>query len=63
VLAWRAWYRETVAAVAAGAGRPDPEYVAQALLMLRDGAASAGYLEDGPTARDRVRRAAAAVIA
>jgi AcrR family transcriptional regulator len=63
VLAYRAWFLELAADVFAAARHPDPEHAARGLLMLRDGAATAGYLEDAEATREHYLRAAEAVIA
>jgi AcrR family transcriptional regulator len=62
VLAHRRWYRETVAGLCDAAGIPDPAGVAQKLLMLRDGATMAAYLEDRDGARGVFVRAAEALV-
>jgi AcrR family transcriptional regulator len=54
----RAWYRETFAAMLEQLGVTDPEETAGEVMMLRDGAMVAGYLDEP----DRVGRELAASI-
>ncbi|MET8537530.1 TetR/AcrR family transcriptional regulator [Streptomyces sp. NPDC005065] len=60
VSAHRAWFRDTLESLLAQAGHPNPDQAVRTLVMLRDGAMVAGYLEDAEQARlDLVREAAA----
>jgi AcrR family transcriptional regulator len=51
VLTHRRWYRSAVAGLCEKADVSNPHAVADIILMLRDGAGVAGYLEDPETAR------------
>jgi len=54
----RKWYRETFASMLEEMGATDPERAADEVMMLRDGAMMAGYLDEG----SRVGPALAAAI-
>ncbi|MFE2267729.1 TetR/AcrR family transcriptional regulator [Streptomyces lavendulae] len=58
----RAWLRELLADVLSRAGHPDPPAGAALLLMLRDGAMAAGYLESPEAARVRLTEAVSTLI-
>ncbi|MEU2832126.1 TetR/AcrR family transcriptional regulator [Streptomyces lavendulae] len=58
----RAWLRELLADVLSRAGHPDPPAGAALLLMLRDGAMAAGYLESPESARVRLTEAVSTLI-
>lgn len=53
----RAWFQETVTALAERAGHPDPGYAGRLLVLLHDGALSAAELDDPGQVRDTVVRA------
>ncbi|WP_030269426.1 TetR/AcrR family transcriptional regulator [Streptomyces sp. NRRL B-24484] len=61
VTAHRSWFRGALADLLAACGHPDPAGGAVALLLLRDGAMVAGYL-DGPETRTRIATTAAALL-
>ncbi|MFF7501233.1 TetR/AcrR family transcriptional regulator [Streptomyces lavendulae] len=58
----RAWLRELLADLLSRAGHPDPPAGAALLLMLRDGAMAAGYLESPESARVRLTEAVSTLI-
>jgi AcrR family transcriptional regulator len=53
----RAWFQETVTALAERAGHPDPDYAGRLLVLLHDGALSAAELDDPELVRRTVVRA------
>ncbi|WP_431677436.1 TetR/AcrR family transcriptional regulator [Kitasatospora sp. KL5] len=57
----RQWFRDALAELLGACGHPDPAAGADALLLLRDGAMVAGYL-DGAGTRNRIARTAATLI-
>ncbi|MCU1683735.1 MAG: transcriptional regulator, TetR family [Amycolatopsis sp.] len=54
----RRWFRETLAGLAADAGHPEPDYVADVLFLLHDGALQGGELDDPQAVRATLFRAA-----
>lgn len=58
----RRWFHETVVTLLTAARHPDPEYAAKLLVMLRDGAQVAGYLDDRAAAQATFVRAAESVV-
>ncbi|GLV85354.1 TetR family transcriptional regulator [Streptomyces lavendulae subsp. lavendulae] len=58
----RAWLRELLADVLSRTGHPEPPAGAALLLMLRDGAMAAGYLESPEAARVRLTEAVSTLI-
>ncbi|MCU7825868.1 TetR/AcrR family transcriptional regulator [Kitasatospora sp. DSM 101779] len=61
VAAHRRWFRDALADLLTACGHLDPAGGAAALLLLRDGAMVAGYL-DGTETRDRITATAAALL-
>ncbi|MFD7834722.1 TetR/AcrR family transcriptional regulator [Streptomyces sp. NPDC059761] len=61
VAAHRSWLRATLAELLARTGHPDPEEAAALLVMARDGAMVAGYLETPASARARLSTAVASI--
>lgn len=57
----RAWFRQALTDVAAGAGVADPEQAAAALVLLRDAMLVGGYL-DGESVADTFRSTARTVM-
>jgi len=53
----RAWFQETVTALAERTGHPDPDYAGRLLVLLHDGALSAAELDDPEQVRRTVIRA------
>lgn len=53
----RAWFQETVTALAERAGHPDPDYAGRVLVLLHDGALSAAELDEPEQVRKTVIRA------
>jgi AcrR family transcriptional regulator len=51
----RAWFRETLAAVATAAGLPEPDRTAAALVQLRDAMLVGAYLDDAADAATTFR--------
>ncbi|QXG76248.1 TetR/AcrR family transcriptional regulator [Modestobacter sp. L9-4] len=60
--AHRHWYRETFARLVAPLTPADPAAVADDLLLLRDGAMVAGYLDHSPTVAGSFLRSSRAVV-
>lgn len=54
----RRWFHGVLRTVVGDAGHPDPERVARALVVLRDGAMVGGYLDDPRTIRATLRETA-----
>ncbi|MEN0012141.1 MAG: hypothetical protein AAGC46_02175, partial [Solirubrobacteraceae bacterium] len=61
--AHRRWFRDALVDLLMGSGHGDPEFAADLLVMLRDGAQVAAYLGDPRRARASFERAAAGVLA
>ena len=60
--AHRNWYRDTFERLVAPLGLPDPVGVAEDLLLLRDGAMVAGYLDRSAAVADSFLRSSQAVV-
>ncbi|PRY09788.1 TetR/AcrR family transcriptional regulator [Kineococcus rhizosphaerae] len=60
--AHRAWYRSAFQDLVAPLGVPDPTAVAEDLLLLRDGAMVAGYLDDPAGLAASFARSSSAVV-
>ena len=60
--AHRAWYRAAFERLVAPLGLPDPLAVAEDLLLLRDGAMVAGYLDRSPAVAGSFLRSSRAVV-
>ncbi|MFI2487837.1 TetR/AcrR family transcriptional regulator [Promicromonospora kroppenstedtii] len=58
----RAWYRQTFAEMADQLGVTDPQQASDELMMLRDGAMLAGYLDDPARVGSALDRAIFAVV-
>lgn len=52
----RRWFLGVLRGAAEEAGHPDPEGVARALVVLRDGAMAGGYLDDGGNVAETLRK-------
>ncbi|MFF7727126.1 TetR/AcrR family transcriptional regulator [Streptomyces sp. NPDC008001] len=58
----RRWFHGVLRDVARDAGHPDPEQVARALVVLRDGAMVGGHLDDPRAIRATLREAAESLL-
>ncbi|KOT61549.1 MULTISPECIES: TetR/AcrR family transcriptional regulator [Streptomyces] len=58
----RDWFRGVLRDVAHDAGHPDPDRAARALMVLRDGAMAAGYLDDPHDVARTLREAAETIL-
>ncbi|MET9291070.1 helix-turn-helix domain-containing protein [Streptomyces sp. NPDC003077] len=58
----RSWFRGVLREVVSQTGHPDPERVARALMVLRDGAMSGGYLDDQHDVARTLREAAESIL-
>lgn len=63
VTAHRAWFHRTLVSLLEEAAHPDPQSSASTLVMLRDGAMIAGYLESAEQARHALVRAGESLLA
>src|SRR5262249_42975257 len=58
----RAWMRGLLVELATEAGAPDPERLAQQMLLLYDGATVGSYMDDDPSVVKRARALAATFV-
>ncbi|MFD7668728.1 TetR/AcrR family transcriptional regulator [Streptomyces sp. NPDC059788] len=58
----RRWFHGVLHEVVSDTGHPDPERVARALMVLRDGAMAGGYLDDQHDVADTLRAAAESIL-
>ncbi|MEU3539129.1 TetR/AcrR family transcriptional regulator [Streptomyces paromomycinus] len=58
----RRWFRGVLREVVRDTGHPDPDRVARALMVLRDGAMAGGYLDDQNDVARTLREAAESIL-